>query len=274
MKLFILDPNHMISNLHQFPSETKIRKELRRIIFGKNLFCPRCHSRKVYRSEHRYRCKDCRKPFTLLSGTWLKDMKLSLRTWYALLWCWTQKVPVLQTTRLCHVSEEAVYRWFREFRLHLPQLEPILSGKVQMDEAYFRSLSLVMAKQVGTRNLAHQVLRKSSVDKTDVTRFLFQNVQPKSRLQTDGGSIYKNIERNWPVTHKVDIHKRFEFGLTSEIEGSFGNLRTFIRRMYHHVTPEYLPEYVSEFCVRFSSPDIFDSPLSYLEKTLGPVPLD
>jgi transposase-like protein len=274
MKSFILDPNHMISNLRQFPSEAQIRKELKRIVFGKNLFCPWCQSRKVYRSEHRYRCRACRKPFTLLSGTWLKDMKLSLRTWYALLWCWTQKVPVLQTTRLCQVSEEAVYRWFREFRLHLPQLEPILSGNVQMDEAYFRSLSLVMAKQVGTRRLAHQVLRKSSVDKTDVTRFLFQSVRPKSQLQTDGGSIYKNIERNWPVTHKVDIHKRFEFGLTSEIEGSFGNLRTFIRRMYHHVTPEYLPEYVSEFCVRFSSPEIFDSPLSYLEKTLGPVPLD
>lgn len=48
----------------------------------------------------------------------------------------------------------------------------------------------------------------------------------------------------------------------------FGNLRTFIRRMYHHVTAEQLPEYVREFCARFSSPEIFESPRAYLRKTL------
>src|SRR3989344_1814269 len=262
----------MIVLLKQFPSEAKLRKELRRIIFGSNLFCPWCRSRSVKASEGRYWCRKCRRHFSLLSGTWLRDLKLSLRTWYALLWCWTQRVPVLQTQKLCHMSEESVYHWFREFRLHLPQLEPLLQGRVQMDEAYFKGLSLLLAKEVGTRKLAHQMLPKTSVDKTDVSRFLFQYVVPRSTLQTDGGKMYQNIEHVWPVKHRVDIHKRFEFGLTSEIEGSFGNLRTFIRRMYHHTTQEYLPEYVSEFCVRFSSPEIFVSPLSYLSKTLKPVP--
>lgn len=201
-------------------------------------------------------------------------MKLSLRTWWGLLWCWTQKVPVQQTQKLCHVSEEAVSHWFREFRIHLPEFEPILNGVIQMDEAYFRSLSLIMAKQIGSKKIAHQVLLKKSVDKNDTARFLFQHIQPSSQLQTDGGGVYKAIHRSWPVTHRTDIHARFEFGLTSEIEGMFGNLRTFIRRMYHHVTPEYLPEYVSEFCLRFSSPEIFDSPYSYLENTIKPVPFD
>ncbi len=74
------------------------------------------------------------------------------------------------------------------------------------------------------------------------------------------------------MTHRVDIHKKFEFGLTSEIEGMFGNLRTFIRRMYHHSTQDYLPEYVTEFCARFSSPEIFISPRAYFIKTLSLVP--
>jgi len=74
------------------------------------------------------------------------------------------------------------------------------------------------------------------------------------------------------LRHKVDIHEKFEFGLTSEIEGMFGNMRTFIRRMYHHTTPEKLPEYVSEFCIRFSLPEIFISPNEYLTKTLSLVP--
>ena len=137
-----------------------------------------------------------------------------------------------------------------------------------MDEAYFKSLSLIMAKQVGSKKVARRMIFKNSVDKQEAAQFLFQYVQPKSKLQTDGSSIYKAIDQWWQVKHKTDIHKRFEFGLTSEIEGMFGNLRTFIRRMYHHTTPEYLPEYVSEFCLRFSSPEIFVSPNDYLAKTL------
>ena len=262
----------MIAQLHQLPTEAKIKSELRQILYGKNMTCPSCRSRKVYASESRYRCRKCRKPFSLLSGTWLSDLKLNLRTWYALLWCWTQKVPVLQTERLCHVSEKCVRFHFRQFRLHLPVFEPILAGCVQMDEVYFKDMALVFAKQVGTRRLAHQIFRKTSVNKTDIAEFLFQWVEPRTRLQTDGGGMYKRIDEWWQVDHHVDIHKRFEFGLTSEIEGMFGNLRTFIRRMYHHATPEYLPEYVSEFVYRFSSPEIFASPNDYLAKTLKPVP--
>lgn len=254
----------MIALLNQIPSESKIKKLLRKIIFGSHLFCPRCHSRKVYTSENRYRCRKCRKPFSLLSGTWLKDMKLSLRTFWSVLWCWTQKVPVLQTQRFCHLSEDAVRHWFSQFRLHLPQFEPILNGKVQMDEAYFKSLSLVMAKQVGSTKVAHEIIFKNSVDKSEAARFLFQYIKPNSYLHTDGSGIYRGIDQWWQVKHRKDIHRKWEFGLTSEIEGLFGNLRTFIRRMYHHVTPEYLPEVVAEFSVRFSHPEIFDSPLSYL----------
>lgn len=262
----------MIALLKQIPSETKIKKHLRKAIFGNNLFCPRCYSRRVYASEDRYRCRRCRKPFNLFTNTWLCGIKLSLRTFWALLWCWTQQIPVKQTQKLCHINEKTVRHWFREFRLHLPQLEPILAGKIQMDEAYFKNLSLIMAKQVGSRKVAHQIIFKNSVDKNETMRFLYQYVQPKSQLQTDGASIYKGINQWWPVKHKVDIHKKFEFGLTSEMEGMFGNLRTFIRRMYHHTTPEYLPEYVSEFCVRFTSPEIFVSPNEYLTKTLSRVP--
>lgn len=258
----------MIALLGQLPSAAQIRKAIRRLRFGKNLRCPRCRSRSVYAALGRYRCRQCRRPFSLLTGTWLAGTKLDLRTVYALLWCWCNRVPVLQTRQLCHVSLVSVYAWFAQFRAHLPVVEPILTGKVQMDEAYFRTVALVMAKQVGSRQVAHALLPKATVDKRDASQFLFQHVAPRSRLQTDGSGIYRRIDEWWPVSHRKDIHARWEFALTSEIEGLFGNLRTFIRRMYHHVTPDKLPEVVSEFCARFSSPEIFESPLSYLKKTL------
>lgn len=263
-----------MKTLNQIPTEAQIKKLLRRTIYGSHLFCPKCHSRNIYPYEDRYRCRKCRRSFSLFSGTWIRNMKLPLQTFYSLLWCWTQKVPVLQTQNLCSLSEECVRHWFHVFRLQLPDLNFTLNGQVQMDEAYFKSLSLVMAKKEGTRQLAHSFVRGTSVSRPDVAEFLFQHVQPETDLFTDGAGIYRGIDRWWPVKHKWDIHKKWEFGQTSEIEGMFGCLRTFIRRMYHHVTMDHLPEVVAEFCARFSHPEMFDSPDSYLQKTIHAVPVD
>lgn len=260
--------------LYQIPTEVQIRKQLKNIIFGHNVFCPNCRSRQVFKTENRYRCKRCKLPFTLISGTWLKGMKLPLRVFWSLLWCWTQKIPVLQSQKLCGLSEECIRRWFGTFRAQLPSLCPNLNGLIQMDEAYFKSLSLVMAKEVGSRKIAHVFVRGNSVTRPDVAEFIFQHVKPESQLNTDGAAIYRGIENWWPVRHERDIHKKFEFGKTSEIEGMFGCLRTFIRRMYHHVTPEYLPEIVAEFTARFTYPEMFYSPESYLQKTMRVVPFD
>ena len=130
----------MISFLIQIPSETKIKMYLRRMLFGKICSVRLCGSKQIHCSKIDIVAKNVVRPFSLLSGTWLKSMKLSLRTWWALLWCWTQKFPVQQTQKLCHMSEETVYHWFRQFRLRLPYFEPILEGVVQMDEAYFKNL--------------------------------------------------------------------------------------------------------------------------------------
>ena len=148
---------------NQIPSEAQIRKYIRRILFGKNIFCPECKSRRVTTQSGRYRCKDCRIRFTLTSHSWLSNLKLPLQSWWTVLWSWSCAVP---------------------------------------------------------------------------------------------------------VKHSRDIHKKFEFEHTSEIEGVFGNYRTFARRMYHHHWSINLEKYVREFCFRFSSPELFKNPLFYLTKSL------
>jgi len=207
-----------------------------------------------------------------LSHTWLASIRLPLQQLWLLLWCWCRQVPVRQTAELTGLSRQTVYARFCDFRAHIPYDPVILEKIVQLDEAYGKGWLVLMGKQAGTRKLAHVVIKGTSANRGHALGFLETHVKPGSQLNTDGALIYKGIQNWWPVTHAVDIHKRFEFGQTSEQEGMFGVMRTFIRRMYHHITPETAPDYVSEFCVRFSSPDIFESPLKYLEKTLTFVP--
>lgn len=260
--------------LNQVPSEAQIRKYLRRIVFGENLFCPKCRSQKVAVYEQRYRCKRCRLKFSLISHTWLKDMKLPLQKFWLILWCWTAQVPVKQSLKLCSLSEQAIRHWFDLFRANLPENRSVLAKIVQLDEAFFKQRTVMMAKQKGTRNLAVEILTTTNVQRHHAAYFLQQHVEPRSKLHTDGAAIYRTINQWWPVKHKHEIHSKWEFALTSEIEGAFGNLRTFIRRMYHHATPEKLPEIVREFCFRFSLPEMFNSPLEYLTKSLTLVPID
>jgi len=260
--------------LRQIPSEAQIEKLLRRIVFGRNIYCPHCNSRKVTRSRERFWCRKCRSRFSLLSHTWLSNLKLPLGQFWLVLWCWTSQVPVRQTSLLTKLSHVTIYHWFEIFRSKLPEEQEVLGKLVQLDEAYFggrgkeTARALFLGKQVGSRKLAYRIIKNSFPVREDAWDFLRDYVAPDTQLNTDGAKIYRNIDQWWPVTHRYDIHRKFEFDDTSEIEGMFGVLRTFMRRMYHHVSSDKLPGVVSEFCFRFSHPEIFDSPYQYLLITL------
>src|SRR3989344_3973545 len=91
--------------LNQIPSNPQIRKFVRRTLFGKSVFCPECKSRKVIAGGGRYWCRSCRCRFSLLSHTWLKNLKLPMVQFWMLLWCWTMQIQVLQTEKLTKLSE-------------------------------------------------------------------------------------------------------------------------------------------------------------------------
>lgn len=259
----------------QIPSEAQIQKYLRRIVFGKEVYCPACKSRRVYKAQERYRCRRCRLRFSLLSHTWLSNLKLDLQQFWLVLWCWTIQVPVKQTVALTQLSEVTIRHWFEQFRIHLPEDQDVLTHLVQLDEAYFggrNGRALFLGKQIGSRKLAYQLLSHTHPAREHAWKFLHTYVEANTVLNTDGASIYKGINEWWPIYHNRDIHKKFEFAHTSEIEGMFGVLRTFIRRMYHHVTVAKLPSVVGEFCCRFSHPEMFESPYEFLLITLRLVP--
>ena len=157
------------------------------------------------------------------------------------------------------------------------KLEEIrLKDTIQMDEAYRggkkKGYAILGAKQKASegmrRKIALSFIPKPSVDRRDVVKLITQRIEPGSKLNTDGAAIYKGIDKYWPVNHTRDLHRKFEFEHTSEIEGTFGNYRTFVRRMYHHHRSTNLEKYVREFCFRFSSPELFKNPLFYLTKSL------
>lgn len=271
-----------MSILHQIPSEAKMRRVLKGIIFGKTLFCPRCGSKSVKKYAKRYRCKVCRRPFSLISTTWFKSMKLPMQTFWLILWRYGNKIPICQAVNTCGVSKVTIIRWYDRFRDNLPRdkiVNVILSGTAQMDEMYRgkkeKRWAVVGANQKAKkgqkRKIALQFIPKSSVDRKDALDFLSQRIAPNSNLNTDGASIYKKIGNWWPARHTYELHRKWEFTLTSEIEGLWGNFTTFITRMYHHISFEKAPEFLNEFTARFMYPEWFSSPEDFLNISVKPI---
>lgn len=239
--------------------------------------CIYCNRTNCLRRNEKFQYPRCGRAWSLTSLTWMKGMKISWQKFWRLLWCYGNRVPVDQTQKLIHVSLPTVYRWFDLFRKNLPRGDNIrLEDCVQIDEAYFggrkNGVAVVGAKQRGTRKISAFVISASSVQRTDVVPFIREHIRPGTKLWSDGALIYKGISNHWPLDHAYDIHRKGQFGKTSEIEGFWGALRTFIRRMYHHVTVEHLPEMLHEYTMRFMHPEIFFSPASLLEKILLPFP--
>ncbi len=201
-------------------------------------------------------------------------MKLSMQHFWCLIWCWQKKLPIQQTQELLQLSLPTVRRYYELFRDHLDlDFDVILEGNVQMDEMFVKQGFVIGAKDIQRKKIRLKVLSQPYPVKKDALDFIQTHVKPGSVLCTDGGAIYKGCEAWWPLTHVKDIHKRFEFEITSEIEGIWANLRTFMRRMYHHVTFKKFPKVVAEFEARFSQPELFESVLTYLKNSLYPVTL-
>jgi len=265
------------NSLSQIPQERAIWKQLKKVVFGKNVRCPDC-GRQAYVKEiqrHKmWRCTKCHNRFSVTNMNWLKGMKISGRHLWALIWCWQNKINIQQAQSLIHLSVPTIRRYYALFRDNLDlDFNVVLEGKVQMDEMFVKGAFVIGAKDIIRKKIKLNVVYKKSPNKGDAMNLIFHHVKPGSDLCTDGGSIYRGCENWWPVKHKRDIHKKFQFGLTSEIEGIWAVLRTFIRRMYHHVTVEKLPKVIAEFEARFSQKEIFDSPLKFIKNSIKPVTL-
>lgn len=261
--------------LSQIPSEMQVRKELVKIIFGTRVWCPDC-GRRCYvvslEKNLKWRCKKCRNKFSLTSVTWLKGIKITLRHLWCLIWCWQNKIPVQQTHNLLCLSIPTIRRYYELFRDNLIlDYDVVLEGNVQMDEMFIKKGFVIGAKDIKRKKIKLKFVPEPYPNKHHAQSMIFNHIKPNSTLCTDGGGIYKGCQLWWPLTHFRDIHSKFEFSITSEIEGIWANLRTFIRRMYHHVTFKKFAKIVAEFEARFSQPKLFNNPLNYLKNSLHPV---
>jgi transposase len=261
----------------------QIKAQFKLLIFSGRPYCPRCGYTRIRKSESRYRCPKCRRPFSLTSGTWLSGMKLPWDKLYLLLDCWLKGLRLESVVRLVNISYPSAFSWYGKFRRNVPKEAFKLSesGYYLVDETYFGW------KKKGKRGRGSQG-RKPVFGILDPTRGnvyteVVANVSENmlvpiikcqtplgSTIVSDGWRSYENLE-DYGYRHIVIDHD-IEFKRTNQMEACWSHLKRNFRKMYHHCQLKNLPDYGREISYRFCARKNPDSPLKYLQKSIKLVP--
>ena len=241
--------------------------------------CMRCGSVNAYRVKSGkpmpYRCRDCRKYFSLKTGTTMEDSKLPLRKWGWAIY--------LEMTSLKGVSSMKLHRdlgirqataWFMLHRIReaFADIAPVFTGPVEVDETYVGGkranmptskrkdltgrgpsgkVAVVGAKDRATNQVTARVV--DSVDGRTLNTFVDEHTDPDAEVYTDGSTAYKGRANHESVSHSAGEYVRYLKGVkvhTNGVESFWSMLKRAHKGVYHKLSAKHLQRYVAEFAGR------------------------
>lgn len=259
--------------------------------WGESPCCPRCGDTDVSQMKGKdgarnarflWRCRGCKKQYTVRVGTIMEDSPIPLRHWCYAFWaaCASKKgVSAMQIQRMTGLSYKSALFLMHRIRFAMAPANATeggkLSGIVEADETYIggkrrgtgkpgrpsgdeKAPVLGMVERGGRVRLRHI----GSVTAKNTQAAIRRHIEMSSRLMTDEFSIYTKIGREFTGGHDTVRHKDSEYSrgdvTTNTIEGVFALLKRGIKGTFHSVTPKHLHRYLSEFEFRWNTRHIDD----------------
>lgn len=264
----------------QFTDAGKAREYLEALRWPTGPVCPHCGALSGHYTlkgaSHRaglWKCKDCRKQFSVTVGTVFERSKIPLNKWLLAvhLMCASKKaISSHQIHRMLGVTYKSA--WFMTHRIReamKPGSTGLMGGGggvVEADETFWGN----NGKQAnGARGFAHKMKVVSLVERDGQKRsvvvpnvnaktlraVLEANVCKTAHLMTDEHSGYTLVGREF-ASHGVTRHSRGEYAVgkvhSNTAESSFSLLKRGLIGTFHHVGEQHLQRYVTEFDFRWN----------------------
>jgi transposase-like protein len=270
----------------QFPNEEAARLYFEKKRWNNKPQCTHCGSENIVECKNHkpmpYRCKDCRKHFSVRQGTILEESRLPLQKWLMAIYMMTtarKGIPSTQMARELGVTQKTA--WFLAQRIREAWMnnqttkdtdDNDMGGHTQVDEAYFggkESNKHASKKKklgrgavgktpvLGIRGEDGQVKAKTiqNTKKETLQGFINENVKGGSTVVTDDFKSYNDLSKKYnhiAVKHSVGEYIKDQ-AHTNGIESFWALLKRGYYGIFHHITPKHLNRYVCEFSFRHNT---------------------
>lgn len=284
-----------------FPDEVSCRMTFKKMRDKEGVVCQHCGSHDVVwlESKQQYQCRHCRHRTTLRSGTVMHGSKLPFMYWFIamhLLTATKKSISAAELQRqLGHKRYQPIWEIMHKLRSVMGKRDDryTLKGCIELDEGFFsteipieqkneklkagagsqrKSKVLVIAESTPEeqpkngqkpKGVGHiKMIVIPNAKSVTIDEIVKKNIKRDSRIITDdsGSHIHlKDIfsEHVSQVINPKDIGKVLPW-----VHIAIANAKTLFADMYHGVKPEFLQEYLNEFCYKFNrryfGEDLFD----------------
>ncbi len=255
----------------EFSTDNKCREYLRRIRWPHGVTCPRCGNDRVayLESRKKWQCK-CRYQFSVTAGTIFHKTHIDLPCWMLAIWslCHSPKgISSKQIQRELGVTYKTAWYMTKRIRWAIQHtfLGILIEGTVEVDEAVVRAdgggrgsgSTTFNAKDVFGMVSRHsgiiRMIVLDSLRKADIERVCTKNFGEISKVYSDAATRLHFLKKYAP--HKSIAHfLGYADGDThvNTVESAWALFKRGLVGVFHHVSAQYLQEYLDEFAFRFS----------------------
>ena len=278
----------LIELMEMFPNETAAKEWFESRRWPHGLVCPRCSSTAVSAiasgKPMPWRCRSCRRHFSVRTGTVMEESKIPLRKWAIAIYLWSVSLKGVSSMKLhrdLKITQKSA--WFLGHRLREAFSNPdrLFDGPVEIDETFMGGKRKNMTKSkrktlrgrgaVGKTTVAGARDRKTGmvsakvIDNADLPtlrRFVFDKVSPGATVYTDQATAYESLRFGFhheAVNHSAGEYVR-EMAHTNGIESFWAALKRGYQGTFHHFSAKHMNRYVGEFAGRHN-----DRPLDTID---------
>ena len=271
----------LIEAMRKFPDDATAEQWFIETRWSDGAYCPHCGSLNVQSgASHKtmpFRCRDCRKRFSVRTGTAMESSNLGYQVWAIALYQLTTSLKSVSSMKLhrdLDITQKSA--WFLAQRIRETWANDVapFSGPVEVDESYFGGRRRNMPKSkrkelkgrgavgktavVGAKDRATNKVSAAVAEATDAETlqgFVADRVEGEATVYTDDASAYDGLPHDHDsVRHSVGEYVRGDVH-TNGIESFWSMLKRAHKGTFHKISPKHLQRYVNEFAGKHNSRD-------------------
>ena len=281
----------LVELLRRFPDDATAEAWCIEQRWPDGVCCPACDSANIQERRPRhpqpFRCRSCRKDFSVRTGSVLHGSNLSLQTWVLalyLLGTHPKGLSSIQLGKLLGITQKTA--WYLAHRIRETWGDDLVrfAGPVEVDETFMGGLEknkheakklhagtggtgksiVVELKDRATNTVQAAVIAHR--DRATLRDFIAVRTEAGALVYTDEHAGYDGVPNRAFISHG---NKQYVDGdvSTNRIESFWAGLKRAHKGVYHQMSPKHLPRYVKEFVGRHNQHAL--PPLARMEQLAG-----